>query len=106
MILKNEKAREAIHHAVAEFLSTVSNRTSLITVMAVDLSPKRDKAVILISVLPETQEAAAIEFTNRQRGAFRDFLRSRLSMQRLPRITFAIDQGEKNRQRLDNLLRE
>lgn len=106
MELKNEKAREAIHHTAAEFLSTVSNRTSLITVTGVDLSPKRDKAIILISVLPVTQEAAAVEFTNRQRSAFRDFLKSRINIQRLPRVTFAIDQGEKNRQRLDELLRE
>jgi len=103
---KHEKAKEAIHHAAAEFLSTVSNRTSLITVTAVDLAPKRDRATVLITVLPETQEAAAVEFCNRQAGELRDFLKRRIALQRLPRITFAIDRGEKNRQKLDELSRE
>lgn len=103
---KHDKTREAIHHAAAEFLSETSNRTSLITVTGVDLSPKRDRAVILITVLPETQEKAAIEFTNRQSGELRNFLKKKVSLQRLPRFSFAIDQGEKNRQRLDELSQE
>lgn len=100
---KNEKIREAIHHAAAEFLSAVSNRTSLITVTGVDLSPRRERATVLVTVLPEGQEQAAIQFTNRQRGELRNFLKKRVSLQRLPLLTFAIDQGEKNRQKLDRL---
>ena len=103
---KNQKIQEAIRHAAAEFLSETSNRTSLITVTAVDLSPRRDRATVLITVLPENQETAAIAFVSRQAGALRDFLRRRVSLQRLPFISFAIDRGEKNRQKLDQLSRE
>jgi len=106
MTLKADKAKEAICHAAAEFLSEVSNRTSLITVTAVDLSPRRDTATVLITVLPESQEAAALDFCSRQAGEFRDFLKRRVALQRLPRISFAIDRGEKNRQKLDELSRQ
>lgn len=104
MTLKLDKTKEAIHHAAAEFLSEVSNRTSLITVTGVDLSPRRDKAAILITVLPDAQEYAALDFCSRQAGEFRDFLKKKVALQRLPRISFAIDRGEKNRQKLDELL--
>lgn len=103
MTLKLNKTKEAIHHAAAEFLSENSNRTSLITVTGVSLTEKRDRAVVLITVLPESQERAAIEFCSRQAGALRAFLKKRVSLQRLPFLSFAIDKGEKSRQKLDEL---
>jgi ribosome-binding factor A len=103
MALKHEKTAKAIAHAAAEFISGVSNRTSLITVTGVTLSPKRDRATVLITVLPDSQEAAAVEFCNRQAGGLRDFLKKRIALQRLPFLSFAMDRGEKNRQRLEEL---
>lgn len=103
MSYKGEKIRESLKHLAAEFLSKVSNRTSLITVTDVVLSRKRDRAAVLISVFPETQEQAALEFASRQGGALRDFLKKKVSLQRLPYISFAIDRGEKNRQKIDLL---
>jgi ribosome-binding factor A len=103
MTLKQEKIREAICHAAAEFLERESNRSSLVTVTGTTLSRRGDRAVILITVLPEPQEASALQFANRRAGALRDFLSRRVSLQRLPRISFALDRGEKLRQRLDEL---
>lgn len=100
---KNEKIREAIRHAAAEFMAERSNRTSLITVTGVQLSPKRDKAAILITVLPEDKEKEALAFAARTGGALRDFLGKRVSLQHLPFISFALDVGEKNRQKIDEL---
>lgn len=100
---KNEKIRKAIQHAAAEFMAQKSNRTSLITVTNVHLSAKRDTATILITVFPEDKEKEALEFVLRAGGALRDFLGKRVSLQRLPFISFALDVGEKNRQRIDEL---
>ena len=101
---KSEKLREAIRHAAAEFLAQESNRTSLITVTNVHLTPKGDRASILITVFPEDKEKEALEFALRQGGALRDFIGKRISLQYIPRISFAIDVGEKNRQTIDKLL--
>ncbi|MDO8619869.1 MAG: ribosome-binding factor A [bacterium] len=95
--------REAIRHAAAEFLAEVSNRTSLITVTNIQLSPKGDRATVLITVFPEDKEKEALEFSVRQGGALRDFIGKRISLQYIPRISFAIDVGEKNRQKIDFL---
>lgn len=101
---KSEKLREAIRHAAAEFLAQESNRTSLITVTNVHLTPKGDRANILITVFPEDKEKEALEFALRQGGALRNFIGKRISLQYIPRISFAVDIGEKNRQTIDKLL--
>lgn len=103
MTLKQEKIREAIRHAAAEFLERESNRTALITVTGVALSRRGDRATVHITVLPESQEAAALDFAGRQGGALRAFIAKRVSLHHAPFITFAIDKGEKMRQRLDEL---
>lgn len=101
--LKAERIREAIREAAAEFLSDVSNRTSLITVTNVRLSLKGDRATVLITVLPDDKEKEALEFVSRQGGALRAQLGKRISIHHLPYISFALDIGEKHRQRLDEL---
>ncbi|MEK7208504.1 MAG: ribosome-binding factor A [Patescibacteria group bacterium] len=101
--LKEGKTREAIQHAAAEFLSAASNRTSLITVTGVRLSRRGDRATIAVTVFPKDKEEKALEFARRQGGALRDFIAKRVSLMRLPYIAFALDVGEKNRQRLDEL---
>ena len=100
---KAEKMREAIRHAAAEFLAEESNRTSLITVTNVHLSPRGDRATILVTVFPDQKEKEALEFVSRTGGALRDFIGGRVSLQRLPYISFALDVGEKNRQKIDEL---
>lgn len=95
--------REAIRHAAAEFLAQESNRTSLITVTNVHLAPKGDRATILVTVFPDSKEKEALEFVSRTGGALRDFIGERISLQRLPYISFALDIGEKNRQKIDEL---
>ncbi len=92
--------------SAARFLEAESNHTSLITVMRVELAPKNQRATVLLSVLPESEEEKALEFANRRAGAFRRFLGQAARMRRLPEIAFALDHGEKNRQRIDELSRE
>ncbi len=100
---RSEKLREAIRHAAAEFLAETSNRTSLITVTGIQLSPKGDRATVLITVFPDEKEKEALAFAVRQGGALRDCIGKRISLQYIPRISFAIDVGEKNRQKIDLL---
>lgn len=102
--MKAERIQEALRHAAAEFLERESNRASLITVTRVTLSQRGDRATVLITILPESQETAALDFARRRAGALRDFISKRVSLQRAPFISFAIDTGERNRQRLDELL--
>lgn len=100
---KTLRLKEMVREKAGLFLSYESNRQSLITVTNVILSSDSKLATILVTVLPEHKEAAAIDFLKRKRGEFRTFLMKETRAGRIPRIDFAIDLGEKNRQRIDEI---
>lgn len=103
---RKDKVANYIKELSAEFLSKENNKTSLITVTHADCSPDLKRATIYISVLPTSKEKTALEFAKRKRPDFRDFLKKNMATKNIPFVDFAIDLGEKNRQRIDELLRE
>lgn len=103
MSIKDNRAEEVLKHLAAEFLQRESNGISLMTVTGVSLMNKRTKAIILFTVLPEHKAPEALDFANRKRNEFRDYVKKHARMQKLPQFHFAIDFGEKNRQRIDEL---
>src|SRR5665213_2144476 len=100
---RDERAREALREAAAEFLSREASRQSLITVTNTTLSSDGRRAIIYITVLPETFEVQGLSFANRHCGELAKFLGTRVRGMRTPHIEFVLDKGEKNRQRLDEL---
>lgn len=92
-------------HRAADFFARESNRESLITVTRADVSPDLKNVKIYFTVLPEKFEEAALNFAKRNRTDFREYIKKHASLQRLPTIDFVIDDGEKNRQRIDDLTR-
>ncbi|HEV7424519.1 MAG TPA: ribosome-binding factor A [Candidatus Paceibacterota bacterium] len=103
---RKEKVANYIKELAAQFLARENNRTSLITVISADCSPDLKRATIFITVLPEEKEKNALEFAKRKRPEFREFLKKNMTTKNIPFIDFAIDLGEKNRQKIDELLRE
>lgn len=84
-----ERAVQALREAAAEFVSRESNRTSLITVTRVVLDERRGKgAEIYVSVFPIEQTHAATDFLNRKRNDFREFIKKRIRLKGIPRVTF------------------
>lgn len=100
---RDDKIANTLLKLSADFLEKNSNRTSLITVTNIIVRDRRREAIVFISVLPEDQEKAALDFANRQKKELRLFIRSRVKMGYVPKIFFEIDKGEKNRQRIDFL---
>jgi ribosome-binding factor A len=103
MSQKDEKIKEIIRELAAEFFSRESNRTSLITITDVILKSRTGKSIILFTVLPEDQEAAALDFMHRRLTALREYIGTHVKMMRVPFLEVAVDKGEKNRQRLDEV---
>jgi ribosome-binding factor A len=103
MTLRNERIQEALRAAAAEWLVREANPQSLITVTNTVLSADGRSGKIMITVLPERQENAALSFANRHRRELAAFFKTRVRGAIPPRIEFIIDKGEKNRQRLDEL---
>ncbi len=99
----HEKDVEALREAAAEFLSREAGRQSLITVTRAELSDDRRRGTVYLTVYPESAEAAALAFANRNRDEFSEYFQKCVRGMRMPRVEFRLDLGEKNRQRLDEL---
>ena len=104
MSLRTEKITELVKHLSARFLTLEGNKSSLITVTDVVLSNDEKNATILFTVFPESMEKTALEFAKRKRPEFKKFFRDNSTVGRIPFFDFAIDLGEKNRQKIDELL--
>jgi len=104
--IKKERYIKLLHQNAAAFIASISTRVSLITVTKVTLSKGEKKAQIHVSVYPEVEEVKALAFLERHVYEMRDYLKEHMRVGFLPLIRFAIDEGEKARQKFDKLLRE
>lgn len=103
--LRQEKFKELIKNLAAQFLQEESNYTSLITVTSVDISQDLKRSTIFVSIYPESNEESAFNFLKRKRSDFKKYVKLKARMKIIPFFDFEIDKGEKNRQRIDELLR-
>lgn len=100
---KHEKVGEIIHRLAAEFVEREATPASLLTVTRVELSPTGKDAKIYFTTFPEDKEDTALKFLERKTGEFKRYLYEHTRMGMVPFVTFKIDYGERNRQRLDEL---
>jgi len=101
---KQERLRTEIRRLANEFLIRESNRLSIITVTGVDVDREAERAIISVSILPEGKEEAAIDFLKRSRSDFRDYVKEKARLSRIPFFDFEIDRGEKNRQKIEGII--
>ena len=103
---RNEKMANFLKELTAEFLGRENNKTSLITVTRATCSPDLKRATIFITVFPTDKEKAALDFAKRKRPELREFFKKNMVVKNIPFIDIEIDQGEKHRQKIDELLRQ
>ncbi|MDQ5949196.1 MAG: ribosome-binding factor [Patescibacteria group bacterium] len=106
MSVRHERIIEILHDMAARFLLLEGNNSSLLTITNVVLTKDGKRATIFFTVFPESYEKTALEFAKRKRSEFKQFVRDNSRLGMIPQLVFAIDAGEKNRQRIDNLLNE
>ena len=106
MTMRDEKAGSELLHLAGEFIAREAGRSTLITPTRVVFGKSLKIADILVSVYPQDQGDHAVAFLNRNAKEFREFLKKHGRFSVLPFVTFAIDYGEQNRQRLDELSQE
>lgn len=101
-----EKLNKEMRKAFGEFIERESNKQSLVTVTRCDTAPDLANVIVYVSVFPTDAEAPVINFLNRRKVDARTYMKSRVPIRRIPQVNFMIDLGEKNRQHIDQLLRE
>lgn len=103
MSQKDEKVKEIIRELAGNFFARESNRQSLMTITGIELKSRGSRAVILMTVLPVEKEEQALDFAHRQLTNFREYVMKNSRIARVPFFEVAIDSGEKNRQRIDEI---
>jgi len=106
MTLRQERVASTITRLAAEFLKEEANPSPLITVTRSNVSPDLSQATIFVSILPEKDEDKAMVFLMRKQYNLRSYAKKHLPMKRLPFFEFVLDKGERNRQRIDDVLNE
>lgn len=101
--LKSDKLRREISRQAGIFILNSTNHTSLITATNIVISPNGKTGLVLISVIPEHKEKAALDFLKRQEREFTRFLKNNIKTAFVPHFKFEIDKGEKNRQRIEEI---
>ncbi len=94
-----------LQELAADFINLNSNKTSLITITNTKLAERNSKVTFYVSVFPEDAEGPALGFLMRKRGDCKQYLKEKSRISTVPHVEFALDEGEKNRQRIDTLLR-
>ena len=106
MANRADKISEILRDLGARFLLLNGNNSSLLTVTRVELTRDEKRATIFFTVFPDTFEKTALEFAKRKRSEFKEFIKDNSKLGRIPQMDFEIDTGEKNRQKIDNLLNQ
>lgn len=103
---RNEKIGTLIKQLAAVFFESETNKSSMITVTDCKISEDSKRGLIFITVFPEDKEEEALNFTKRKRTELRDYVKEKLNIKIIPFLEIKIDIGEKNRQKIESLLRE
>lgn len=104
--IKDEREASILTELAAQYIALEAGRTTLITPTRTELMKGRKNATIFVSVYPTEESEHALTFLTRHKDLFREYLKKTSRLAILPYITFEIDYGERNRQRLDELSRE
>lgn len=104
MTHRQEKVEGQIQGVIASFLSKEAGTKSVITVTHCDVSSDLKNVTAFISVFPTEHEDEALNFAKRQRSEIRSLIADQLPMKSIPYVEIEIDEGEKNRQKIDRIM--
>ena len=102
-VRKHDRMMSLIGRLAAEFFLREGGKQSLIKVTNTLVSDDMKYATIFFTTLPSDKEQEALLLARRRAGDVRKFIEEHARMGHVPFLHFAIDLGEKNRQRIEEL---
>jgi ribosome-binding factor A len=101
---KDKRSEEVIRELAMKYILGESNGTSLVTVTNVLLENRGKNVTVYFTVLPEDKEKVVLDFLQRKRPEFKEYIKENSRLGIIPLVDFQIDFGEKNRQTVDRLI--
>ena len=106
MVERQLKLDAELAKTVAEFLRREFGAAPLVSVTHAKVAHGLKSAIVFISVFPETEERAVSKRLKKRQHALNEYIATRMRMKYIPIVGFEIDAGEKNRKRIDELLKK
>jgi len=106
MKYKEEKLTSILQRLIGEYMSRLDFNNSFVGVNRVELSKDLKIAGIFIGVYPEQNEKEALKTIKSKTAELRKNIKKNIRTRILPKLEFYIDEGEKNRQRVEELLQK
>ena len=106
MKFRQERIEEEVAKNAANYFRQISSRESLINVTHVSVSPDLRNLIVMISIFPNEAEGKALQFCKRHEGNLRTYIAENMHIKFVPKVSIEIDKGEKNRQRIEELLNQ
>ncbi len=103
---RQEKMKSLLRKLISEFLLRVDFEKKIISVTEVQISENLRFAKIFLSVYPENGALKILESVKSKTGEIKKYLASKIKIKFMPEVEFIIDAGEKNRQRIEELLKK
>lgn len=100
---RQDKMRSFLRSIAADFFTREAGPNSLITITDATISPDFKYGTIYITCFPTSEEEKALDFAKRKRSDLREYIKDHARLKALPVLEVKIDEGERNRQRIDEL---
>lgn len=98
----NSLLKELIGEYLAEHIELPEG--TLVTVTKVDTPPDLNNANVYISVLPDNRKGSVLEILRKLEGRIDKNMFRKMSMKKVPRLHFRIDEQELYAQQIDAIL--
>lgn len=101
---RQEKVEGRLQEIIARYLNNQAGTKSVLTVTHCDVSSDLKRVTAYVSIFPEQFETEALNFAKRQRAQIREIIAQELPMKTIPFVEIEVDEGEKNRQKIDRTM--
>lgn len=106
MSLRIDKVNSLLRNIVSSFVGREFKDGIIITVTRVETSSDLRKAKIFVSVFPDNKSDDTLKLLQKKSWDLKKYAQPLLKMKFLPEFDFEIDYGEKNRQRLEEIVQK
>lgn len=98
---RKDRVLSTLQKIVAQFLETEGEPGLLITVTNITISKDLRYSTIYLSIFPENKERETLITLDKKKKDLRNFVKIHTRLKTLPFFDIRIDEGEKNRQKID-----
>jgi ribosome-binding factor A len=104
MTRRTEKMDSLLRDLISDYFTRSRPAGVFITISRVETSENIQNADVFVTIFPENKEKETLKNILRERGSIRKYIGPKLKTRNIPYLNFAIDKGEKARQKINGIL--